>query len=152
MTPPADPPSDAPQVPPGTALTSRPVLVVEDDHDILVAVNDMLTEAGYRVATARHGHEALAYLAANPAPSAIVLDLLLPQMNGWDLVKRLQADGRLAGTPIVVVTATGPHWGYPVDASLVLRKPFQRQHLLELIDRVTAPRSPGDPPAGPAAV
>jgi two-component system response regulator MprA len=125
------------------------VLVVEDDHEILVAVNEILTEAGYQVAGARHGQEALDYLAANPVPSAIVVDLLMPRMNGWDLVNRLRADSRLADTPVVIVTATGPHWGYPVDASLVVRKPFQRQHLLELIQRVTAPRAPGDSPPGP---
>ena len=114
------------------------VLVVEDDHEILTGVQEMLVDAGYTVAAARHGQEALAYLAQNPPPSAIVLDLLMPLMNGWDLVTRLKADDRLAATPVVVVTATGPHWGYPVDASLVLRKPFQRQHLLSLIQKVTA--------------
>ena len=70
----------------------------------------------------------------------------MPLMNGWDLVSRLRANPRLASIPVVVVTATGPHWGYPVDASLVVRKPFQRQHLLNLIRKVTGP-APGAPPA-----
>jgi CheY-like chemotaxis protein len=120
-------------------VDSPTVLVVEDDNEILIGVQEMLTEAGYQVAAARHGHEALAYLAKHAPPSAIVVDLLMPLMNGWDLVSRLKADPRLAATPVVVVTATGPHWGYPVDASLVVRKPFQRQHLLDLIQKVTTP-------------
>ena len=122
------------------------VLVVEDDHEILAGVQELLTDAGYDVATARHGHEALEYLEDQPAPSAIVVDLLMPLMNGWDLVSRLRANPRLASIPVVVVTATGPHWGYPVDASLVVRKPFQRQHLLNLIHKVTG-LAPGAPPA-----
>jgi CheY-like chemotaxis protein len=124
------------------------VLVVEDDNEILAGVEEMLTDAGYEVATAHHGQEAMAYLETRPAPSAIVVDLLMPLMNGWDLVNRLRANPRLASIPVVVVTATGPHWGYPVDASLVVRKPFQRQHLLNLIRKVTEP--PPDAPPAPA--
>jgi CheY-like chemotaxis protein len=122
------------------------VLVVEDDHEILSGVQEMLTDAGYEVATARHGREAMAYLETGSIPSAIVIDLLMPLMNGWDLVSRLRANPRLASIPVVVVTATGPHWGYPVDSSLVVRKPFHRHQLLNLIRRVTAP-APDAPPA-----
>jgi CheY-like chemotaxis protein len=124
------------------------VLVVEDDHEILAGVQEVLTDAGYDVATARHGQEAMAYLETGHTPAAIVVDLLMPLMNGWDLVNRLRANPRLAAIPVVVVTATGPHWGYPVDSSLVVRKPFHRQHLLNLIRRVTAP-APDAPPAPP---
>jgi CheY-like chemotaxis protein len=76
-----------------------------------------------------------------------VLDLLMPTMNGWDLVTRVREDTRLAQTPIVVVTATGPHWGYPVPASMVVRKPFQRQHLLRVIRQATGAVTPTPVPA-----
>ena len=113
------------------------VLVVEDDQEIRAALEETLLEAGYQVAGVRHGQEALAYLRDHPPPAAIVLDLLMPTMNGWDFVNRLRGDSTLAATPIVVVTATGPHWGYPVPASMVVRKPFQRQHLLGVIRQAT---------------
>ena len=82
------------------------VLVVEDDAWIAWMITDDLAERGYEVSTARDGAEALRRLKTT-RPDAIVLDLMLPGMNGWDFVERYQerTGGRVI--PIVVVSAAG---------------------------------------------
>jgi CheY-like chemotaxis protein len=82
------------------------VLVVDDDYDISEALADALTLLGFRVATAANGAAALAWLErAVELPSAIVLDLMMPVMDGEELGHLLQADARFAPIPIVVLTA-----------------------------------------------
>jgi CheY-like chemotaxis protein len=60
------------------------------------------------------GDECLRFLDENPAPAAIVTDLLMPGTSGWDLVKALRSELRFASTPIMVMTASEPDRGYPV--------------------------------------
>jgi CheY-like chemotaxis protein len=79
------------------------ILVVEDDANIRQLVATMLTGAGYRVARAGNGYEALAEV-SRETPTIILLDLKLPKLDGWDLLQRLKADASVASVPIIVVT------------------------------------------------
>jgi chemotaxis family two-component system sensor histidine kinase/response regulator PixL len=123
----------APRVPEYDPGPQPTVLVVDDDYETRMALQELLSEAGYRVADARDGREALDYLEGNPPPDAILADLFMPTMNGWEFVARVKREPLLAGTPILVLTATGPHWGYPVAPDLVIRKPFRTEQLLNLL-------------------
>jgi CheY-like chemotaxis protein len=117
--------------------TSQPlVLVVDDDLDIRECLREVLHEAGFAVAEAWNGSEALTYLRANPPPAVILLDLFMPVMDGWELERRLQADPALARIPLFVLTATGSYWGYP--AGRVFHKPIQVAALLQAL-REAAP-------------
>jgi CheY-like chemotaxis protein len=110
-----------------TAARSRPlVLVVDDDPDISEALADALTLLGFRVETAPHGAAALAWLeGALERPSAIVLDLMMPVMDGEELGMRLHHDQRFDGIPIVVLTARSHAEKIAADihAAAVLTKP-----------------------------
>ena len=72
-------------------LEPRTVMVIEDDLECLEAMTDVLQYAGYQVATAANGLEALRYLEVNPPPALILLDLMLPVMDGWQFIKELRA-------------------------------------------------------------
>ena len=122
---------------PRSACAAGPtVLVVEDDDDTRASISELLEEQGYCVACASNGEDAEAQLRAGTRPDCIVLDLMMPRMDGWTFAERLQ---RREGPPIptVVITAAGPHWGYPVPPARVMTKPLQIQTLLALVAQLT---------------
>lgn len=111
----------------------RYVLLVDDEPDVRAVMADALAERGYRVHEASDGAEALALLSAGVVPDAIVLDLAMPKMTGWqfrDLQRRLP---RIADVPVVVVTASSP---LGIDAAAVLEKPFTISELVAALRRV----------------
>lgn len=123
-----------------TSSRNQPVvLVVDDDADIRDALRDILESAGYSVVEAENGELALTYLEQHPPPAAILLDLFMPVMDGWELSRRLASAPALALVPILVVTASGPHWGYP--GARVFRKPLNLTQVLEAVDDVVVNRA-----------
>jgi CheY-like chemotaxis protein len=117
------------------AKSKLTILVVEDDFDARQAFVEVLEEEGYAVVQAGDGREAEAYLRDNPPPAAIVLDLMMPRLDGW-AVAALMRQGRLPQAPIVVVTAATDHWGYPALPNRVLKKPVALTDLLEAVRAV----------------
>ena len=86
-------------------MTGRPtVLVVDDEVDLLFTISLSLELAGYRVVKASSGEEALEVVAAE-SPDAIVLDLRLPGMDGWEVVRCLGVKGTFPRTPVVLLSA-----------------------------------------------
>ena len=109
-------------------------LVVEDDADHRATVRDILEEEGYRVDIAVHGGDALARVLAGPQPDLIVLDLVMPVMDGWAFMAELKARPALAAIPVVVISQGGEDVlnSAPVSAGY-LAKPLDRSRLLETI-------------------
>jgi CheY-like chemotaxis protein len=117
--------------------SGRPVvLVVDDDGDICDAVKEVLDDAGYDAICVENGAQALQHLSDEPAPAAILLDLFMPVMDGWTFADRMRAVPHLQRIPLIVMTASGPHWGYP--APRVLRKPIFRHELLATVRKAIA--------------
>lgn len=107
------------------------MLVVDDDCDIRDSLKDVLEDAGFSPICVRNGEEALAYLRSQPTPHAVLLDLFMPVMSGWEFVRRVRSSGTFGTVPIIVITASEPHWGYP--SSLVLRKPLEPDQLVRVL-------------------
>jgi len=125
-------------VTPGARLARPLVLVVDDDPDILDAICDILEGEGYRVARARHGLEALAAVDREP-PAVILLDLMMPVMDGLAFAHALRARERDGGVPIVVISADGnPQKVAAVGAKGFLAKPFDIDALLAQVAAITA--------------
>ena len=108
------------------------ILVVEDDDDILQSLAFAFGEEGYAVTIARNGVEAIAALARMPEPSVILLDLVMPRMNGWELLAWLEADRRLAEVPVIVFSASDDAQIGPTSRP-VIRKPADPVLLLQLV-------------------
>lgn len=109
------------------------ILVVEDDHDIREALQGVLGLEGYATSAAENGRDALDLLRhADPPPFLLLIDLMMPVMNGWDLVAALRRDPALARIPIVVVSAIGATQPVPPGV-LFLKKPVQVDRLLEVV-------------------
>jgi CheY-like chemotaxis protein len=87
------------------AKTKDLVLVVEDDPDTADALSQFLGFRGYRSVITRNGQEALDHLRYGDRPCLILLDIMMPVKNGWDVRDEMLADRELATIPVVVVTA-----------------------------------------------
>jgi CheY-like chemotaxis protein len=112
----------------------RPVLIVEDDPDIRDATAILLEDEGYRVAQAENGLKALEVITRGPAPSLVLLDLMMPVMDGQEFLQRLKALGPpRADLPVVVMTAA--HNPSVPEAKQVIRKPYSVDVLLEAVAR-----------------
>jgi CheY-like chemotaxis protein len=118
------------------AAAPATIMIVDDERDVRDSLVEILEDAGYVALSAVHGADALAQLNRMPPPDAIVLDLFMPEMNGWRFAEQLRQRTELARVPVIVVTAAGPYWGTPVPKERVLRKPFQTNHLLRLLEQV----------------
>ncbi len=117
-------------------MTPARILLVEDDTAIRETIAELLSDEGYRVTSAANGAEALALLEASDAPSLILLDLMMPVMNGWELRRALHDDPRLASVPVVVISASRDAESRTADAAAFLAKPFDAGRLLDTVGRL----------------
>lgn len=121
------------------------VLVVDDDPDVREGLELLLGRHGYPVVTAADGTEALDRLRSQPLPSLILLDLMMPTMNGMELESRLKSDPLWSKIPIVVITGAGARVADRVSAMRleVIPKPFDIPLLLAAVSRWCRP-APGN--------
>ena len=166
MTPTPHPPvADrlTPPAPGGGAAAGEHVLVVDDEPDIAALVAYHLARTGYRVSTAATGGDALA-AAARERPALVVLDLMLPDRSGFDVLERLRADDGTRGVAVLMLTARGAEAdrirGLSLGADDYLAKPFSPQELVlrvgAILRRAAAggapPPADGRPAAAPGDV
>jgi PAS domain S-box-containing protein len=117
------------------------ILVVDDDTDLRCALRNALEPEGYRVALAANGREAWEWLQSAPLPALILLDLMMPVMDGVELLGLVRKDTRLRSVPVVVATAFGSLAEPVADKSQgFLAKPFEVEQVLELASHYCPPR------------
>jgi CheY-like chemotaxis protein len=110
-----------------------PVLIVEDDEDLREMMAQMLTLEGFHTASVSNGREALDYLHAAANPDVILLDLMMPVMDGWELRRQQQADPALAEVPVIVLSALDHGRAAALHADAFLKKPLDFDRLLTLV-------------------
>ena len=116
------------------------VMVVDDDCELRDSVCELLNEGGYQALGMSSGVAALAYMKGRqPKPKCILLDLMMPQMNGWEFRQAQLHDPSLSAIPVVVMTASRDSQGIPAD--VVLHKPLALDHLLEVVSHQCAGRA-----------
>jgi phosphate regulon transcriptional regulator PhoB len=134
--------ADRRRVPPGVGPPGRPrlgrVLLVEDEQDVAELIRYNLTKEGYDVVLCGNGNEALR-LARENRPDVILLDIMVPQLNGWEVCRRIKKDPELAAIPVIMVSGRVEEGdkvlGFEVGADDYVTKPFSPR---ELIARVRA--------------
>ena len=109
------------------------ILLVEDNDDVREMMLVALQLEGHAVWTARNGSEALEVLKDRPAPCLILMDLMMPVMNGWELRKALKADPKFSEIPTVVISAVTPDVATRLSATEYLAKPVDIDRLLGLV-------------------
>ncbi|HEY2513444.1 MAG TPA: response regulator [Polyangiaceae bacterium] len=114
-------------------MDSRVVLIVDDDEDIRSATRSVLEDEGYTVDVAPDGLAALRRLHCRPRPALLLLDLMMPVMNGETLLRTLESKSEFRELPVVIFTAASPTAETSGLRYPLLRKPFSVQSLLELV-------------------
>ncbi|HZT75049.1 MAG TPA: response regulator [Vicinamibacterales bacterium] len=116
------------------AVAHCPVLIVEDDADLREMMAQLLSLEGYISATVSNGREALEYLHnGHERPEVILLDLMMPVMDGWEFRRKQQADPAVSDVPVIILSALDPSRAADVDAEAFLKKPLDFDRLLELV-------------------
>ncbi len=118
---------------------NRRILLVDDDEDILLIVQTLLSNAGYTVSCARNGRDAIA-MATALRPDLILLDVMMPELSGWEVCATLQNLPETSATPVVMLTVKSEIkdliTSMQVGADDYITKPFTKKKLLETIERL----------------
>jgi DNA-binding response OmpR family regulator len=124
-------------------MTKR-ILIVDDEPNIVVSLEYLMKREGYEVSIAPDGEAALHAL-AHDTPDLIILDVMLPKLNGFEFCRRVRADPRWRGLKILMLTAKGRETevakGLEVGADAYVTKPFSTRHLIAQIGALL--RGPG---------
>jgi CheY-like chemotaxis protein len=118
----------------GGVMAQKTVLLVEDDLEIRDILQDLLEAEGYDVIPASHGKQALEFLAAAPVedlPQLVVLDMMMPLVDGSQVLASMKSDPKLSPIPVVVLSAVARE--RPAGAAAFLRKPIPLQKFFDTV-------------------
>ena len=120
------------------------ILIVEDEPDYASIVQGYLEKEGFEVDIAYNGVEGLEKVVANP-PDAVLLDVMMPEKDGYKLCKELKRDPRYAGIPVILLTAVGDHVtttryshheGMSTEADDYIEKPASAERIIQSLNRL----------------
>jgi DNA-binding response OmpR family regulator len=122
------------------------VQLAEDEPNIVEALTFVLERAGFEVAAEADGAAALAAALAEP-PDLMILDVMLPALDGFEILRRLRADARGRGVPVIMLTAKGQRADRDAaddcGADLFITKPFSNAEVVAAVQRLAGRRAPG---------
>jgi DNA-binding response OmpR family regulator len=118
---------------------SKSILLIEDDSDVRESLAYLLMDQGYDVACAEDGQEALSYLHAGLKPGVILLDIMMPRMNGYEFRAAQKQEPEIAAIPVIVLSAAGSIAlrVKGLDAAVALEKPIAFEKLCKAIEQVS---------------
>ena len=122
----------------------RTVLIIEDEKLIIVSTQMVLEAAGFRVESATNGEDGIAK-AKSLSPDLILLDIMMPGIDGWETLTRLKRDNETAVIPVIIFTAREHARGHQKSAEMgaadYFRKPFEPDELIELVEKHVGQRT-----------
>lgn len=132
-------------------MEKRPyILIVDDDPDILEGITTILESRPYRLATARDGKQCMQMIAEEP-PDLLILDLLMPRMDGWGVIREMRGEPRYANIPIMILTTVIEdasrrryelETGMAMDVQDYVQKPARPDDLLQRVEKLLRRKNP----------
>ena len=116
-------------------MSGELIMVVDDDRDIRESLADVLQDEGYQVVGASNGQDALDQLQRGTKPKVILLDLMMPVMDGHAFYERWRADAQLKAIPLFVITAGRATHEALAEANGLLQKPLDLEQLLGILKK-----------------
>jgi PAS domain S-box-containing protein len=139
---PSPPADEAPIKTQDSSMESGVVLVIDDDEIVREMLEVYLSKVGYQVAAAANGKEGLK-LAKKLRPDAITLDVMMPGMDGWEVLSKLKADPELAHIPVIMLTMTeAQEIGYSLGAAEYITKPVPKTQLINVLRKYHTEKAP----------
>jgi twitching motility two-component system response regulator PilH len=115
------------------------VLVVDDVESELAIISRILQDAGLEVIRASNGEEAIASIRETP-PDLVILDVVMPRMNGFEVIRELRSDPKTASLPVVFCTQKNTDidksWGMDLGADAYINKPFEAKQFISIVQRL----------------
>jgi CheY-like chemotaxis protein len=111
-----------------------PILIVDDEFGIVEVLRDFLQDEGYRTAIALNGRQALELMALEP-PALVLLDYMMPVMNGSEVLEAMKSTPELSEVPVVLMSASPPPSWRTLPTAGFLSKPFGLEELIEAVQR-----------------
>lgn len=122
---------------------AKRVLLAEDEPNIVESLTFLLERAGFDVVVEADGRHALETIVSN-TPDVLILDVMLPEMDGYEILRRLRADHRSEALPVLMLTAKGQRedreTAMNCGADLFMTKPFANSEIVEAVQRLAAGR------------
>jgi DNA-binding response OmpR family regulator len=131
----ANTPRSAPAGDRARSEARAPVLIVEDDADLRDMMAQFFLLEGFNPKTVSNGREALEYLHQGQRPAVILLDLMMPVMDGWEFRRHQQGDPQVAKVPVIVLSALDRTRVGDLGEAAFMKKPLDFDRLLELVRR-----------------
>ena len=118
-------------------MSEKTILIIDDEEDLRDTLKLTLEFEGYRCHTAANGKEGLEALERIPSPCVILLDLMMPVLNGWQFMEELRAHPSTDQIPVVIITAFTKLTG-AIRANDIIRKPVETDLLLDVVKKYCA--------------
>jgi DNA-binding response OmpR family regulator len=126
---------------------AKKVLIVDDEANIVISLEFLMEQAGYEIRIAQNGQEAMEAV-ENFQPDLILLDVMMPKINGFDVCRRIREDPARKNVKIVMLTAKGREVevtkGLALGADAYITKPFSTKELMAEVRRMLDDRSPSN--------
>lgn len=117
------------------SIKGSTILVIDDDQSVIDVLSEQLKRKGFEVITANNGAEGIR-MANEYQPSAITLDILMPEMDGWDVLKQLKGDEKLKNTPVIISSILDDKkTGFSLGASDFISKPVEKEELSRVLEK-----------------
>ena len=131
-------------------MIEKTVLIIEDEEDAAELFAEMMRVSGYRVLKTSKSTPAISMMSAEK-PDIVLLDIMMPEISGLDILRQMRRDPELANIPVIVITAKSMPSdiknGMEAGASTYLTKPVGYLELKEAVERILANNSPANKPA-----
>lgn len=128
---------------------SKRVLIIDDDNDVRKSLTVCLTAAGFEVGSARDGDQGLRAIGVF-CPDIIILDIVMPRRDGWEVIRRIREDPATNGLPVVMLTQVSDEGSkvlaFRTGADDYIEKPFHVLELIARVERLLEKQGPVDPP------
>jgi two-component system response regulator VicR len=137
----------------GIAMPASRIVCIEDDNEIVDLIRLILSPQGFQIVGAAGGQEGLTLVQAQK-PDLILLDLMMPDMDGWEVYHRLREDPALSEVPVIIITARAQEVDRVLGLEIAhvddyLTKPFTPKELMGSVERVIKSRRSAKPAEGP---
>ena len=123
-------------------MARKRILLVEDEPNIVESLRFILEQAGFEIDVASDGAAALTRIGSDN-PDAVVLDIMLPGMNGFDVLRTIRGDTKLVGLPVIVLTAKGQptdrKMAETMGATAFITKPYSNAEVIECVRSLAGP-------------
>lgn len=116
-------------------MASKKILVIEDDDDIRISLREILELEKLNVVLAANGQQGLDQLGAHSDVRVVLLDMMMPVMDGWEFLKRMKSNQQWSSIPVIAISAAGLNPS-TVSAEFFLKKPLDLEVLLDTIQRL----------------